>query len=69
MLIRNKLGPKADSILTKKAAVDCLKNFENIKREFNPYDQDCENEYEIPIKGAPEMPEIGLEEGHLKLSK
>jgi hypothetical protein len=68
-LIRNKLGAKADTILTKKTAVECLRYFESIKREFNPYDPDCENDFEIPIRGAPEMPEIGLEEGHLKLSK
>jgi hypothetical protein len=37
--------------------------------EFDPFEDDCEEEYEIHVKGAPEMPEIGLEEGYLKLSK
>jgi hypothetical protein len=46
-----------------------VRQFDTIKKEFDPFEGDCEEEYEIPIKGAPEMPEIGLEEGYLKLSK
>lgn len=46
-----------------------MKEFDTIKREFNPLDGDCEEEFEIPLRGAPEMPHIGLEEGHLKLTK
>jgi hypothetical protein len=55
--------------LTAKALPEALKEFDSIKREFNPLDGDCESEFEIPLRGAPEMPHIGLEEGHLKLTK
>jgi len=63
------LGDKADSILTRKCIVETVRQFDTIKKEFDPFERDCEEEYEIPIKGAPEMPEIELEEGYLKLSK
>jgi hypothetical protein len=32
-------------------------------------DGDCDAEFEIHLRGAPEMPHIGLEEGYLKLTK
>ena len=46
-----------------------MRQFDTIKKDFDPFEEECEQEYEIPIRGAPEIPEIGLEEGHLKLSK
>ena len=63
------IGDTADSILTRKCIVETVRQFDTIKKEFDPFEGDCEEEYEIPIKGAPEMPEIGLTEGYLKLSK
>jgi hypothetical protein len=49
-----------------------VKTFESaIKFHFNPYSDDCEDEFEIPIrgKGIPEIPEIGLEDGTLNISR
>jgi hypothetical protein len=68
-LLRRKLGNKAASILTPKNLAGALNKFDSIKRDFNPMDGDYEAEYEIYLRGAPEMPHIGLEEGHLKLTK
>ena len=68
-LIRKKLGTKADSIITLNIASELNKQFDSIKRNFDPYDPDCESVYEIPMRNAPEMPNIGLEEGYLKLSE
>jgi len=67
-LLRRRLGLSAALILNAKVKAETLKKFDSIKRRFNPFDGDCETEYEIPLRGAPEMPHIGLEEGHLKLT-
>ena len=40
-----------------------------IKRQFNPLDPDCEDEYEIPFAGSADIPDIGLEAGYLKIRK
>lgn len=49
---------------------NAVKAFEGaIKFQFDPFDDDCDTEYEIPLRGAPNIPSIGLEEGYLKISK
>lgn len=69
-LIRRRLGSLAESILTPKVAAAVSHQFEAINRNFNPYDQESDMDYyEVPLRGAPEMPHIGLEEGFLRLSK
>lgn len=69
-LVRTKLGRKAESIITEQLAAEIMSQFDTIKRKFNPFDNGCESEYEIgPLRGAPEMPDIGLMEGYLKISK
>lgn len=40
-----------------------------IKRQFNPYDSACDTEFEVSIAGVSDIPEIGLEDGYLTLSK
>ena len=61
---------KAESIITEQLAAEIIGQFDTIKRKFNPFDKGCESEYEIgPLRGAPEMPDIGLMEGYLKISK
>jgi hypothetical protein len=40
-----------------------------IKSRFNPYEETCETEFEIPISGVPDDLDVGLEEGYLKLLK
>src|SRR5579862_4019252 len=58
-LIRNKLGNKADSIITPKVAAEINSKFDTIKRQFDYYDKDGDPEYEIQLRNAPEMPHIG----------
>lgn len=69
-LLKNRLGNKADAILIRRTLADILRHFENhIKYIFDPFDESNETEYEIPIYGAPELPEIGLEESYLRITK
>jgi hypothetical protein len=69
-LVRRRLGSKAPQILTQKALTQCARAFENlIKCTFDPEDENAEDEYELPIPGAPDSPDIGLEDGYLRLSK
>jgi hypothetical protein len=50
--------------------IDAIRNFDcSFKVDFDPYSPDCEDEYEVPLPGAPNIPSMGLEEGYLKLSK
>ena len=41
----------------------------SIKTQFNPYDRDCEDEYEIRLYGSPDIPEAGLEADYMTLTK
>jgi hypothetical protein len=70
--VRNRLGIIAYDVLTARRLSAILYHFEhNIKREFNPYDHDCPQEYIIPLVGndVPDAPKVGLEDGYLTLSK
>jgi hypothetical protein len=70
MLLRRKLGDQAATILTAKRINEAIRFFENnIKRVFNPYDSMCETEFEVPLNNVPDIPDIGLQDGYLKLSK
>jgi hypothetical protein len=69
-LLRKKLGPQADTILTPRRLKASMTYFESsIKCNFNPYDEACDMEYEVPLSGTIDIPEIGLEEGYMKLSR
>ena len=70
-VLRRKLGRHADGILRKPRTLDeAVNHFENaIKRQHNPYSQDCEEEYEIPMAGVVDIPHIGLEAGYLRFSR
>jgi len=66
--LRQKLGRHADSILTRNTLNEARRYFEDsIKRTFNPNDTD--DDFDVPLRGADDIPAIGLEEGYLKLSK
>jgi hypothetical protein len=68
-LLRARLGEKADELLTPKRLSGTQRHFDTlIKCQYNPYEY-CEEEYEIPLPGAPDQPEIALEGGYLKLTK
>lgn len=65
-----KLGQQAAHIWTKRRETDARTFFDNaIKRQFNPYDRDNEETYEIPLNNSPDIPEIGLTDGYLSLGK
>lgn len=73
-LLRTKLGNYAEEILERTRLERAMRHFESsIKRQFNPYDEDYgrdgENGFEVPLKGAPDLPECGLEFGYLKLTR
>jgi hypothetical protein len=70
-LLRKKLGRHAKRILTAESLEEPMTNFENaLKRNFNPYEPDCEEAYEIRLSGRPpDIPEAGLEAGYIKVTK
>jgi hypothetical protein len=69
-LLRKKLGHHSKRLLTDKRLLSAINFFEgSIKRNFNPYDPNCEKEFEVPLTGSESIPEIGLEDGYLMLSK
>jgi hypothetical protein len=69
-LLRRKLGLHANTILTDRPTSDLLRYFDNnIKRTFNPLGTRCATEYEIAIAGVSNIPEIGLEDGYLTLTR
>jgi hypothetical protein len=68
--VKEKLGRHAPLLWTPRRALEAAKYFENgIKRYFNPYDKECEMDYEIPLVGAADAPDVGLEAGYLRLKK
>lgn len=70
-LLRDHLGPHCQKVLTPKRLMEAVKHFEGqLKLNFDPYDQTyCDNEFEIPLPGAPDIPSVNLETGYLKLTK
>lgn len=67
--LHQRLGSRAD-ILTPKMIQNAVKTFEgNVKFQFDPYSDGCEAEFEFPLRGAPDIPSIGLEEGYIKVSR
>src|SRR5271169_81299 len=68
-LLRQRLTRSGNLNVSEGSISRTLGSFEHIKQEFNPYEAECEMEYEIAIPGAPDVPEIGLEEGYLMLSR
>ena len=69
-ILRRKLGRRADTLLKARTLDEAVNYFENaIKRQYNPYSQDCEDEYEIPMAGVVDIPAIGLEAGYLLFTR
>lgn len=65
-MLKRKLGDHADKILTPRLLETLKNDFDNgIKRNF---DEDLEEEPEIEMGNAPDIPEIDLEDGLLKLT-
>ena len=56
-------------ILTPKRVAEAVKTFEqDIKFTFNPYSDDEEDSFEIPLPGAPDIPQLKLIECCLPIS-
>jgi hypothetical protein len=69
-LVRGRLGNRVDDVLSERALSVSMEMFNSwIKCTFDPDDEDGEDEYDIPLPGAPQIPEIELQGGYLRLSK
>jgi hypothetical protein len=69
-VLREKLGEHADTLLKPRTLAEAINHFDtSIKRQFNPYSTDCEEEYEIPLTGALDMPALNVVAGYLTLQK
>lgn len=63
--------PQMKSFLNAKHLAELVRQFEtSIKHRYNPYDASCDNDFEIPVGAmVPDMPEVGIKDGYLKLSR
>jgi hypothetical protein len=69
-LLKKKCGDLAKTILTPKRVNEAIRFFESsIKQAFNPFDIASDDEYEIPLFGAPDVAHIGLDDNYLTLKK
>lgn len=70
-LIRKRFAQHGqESFLTGRRLAEVVRHFStSIKRQFNPYHESCDIEFEISVGVAQNIPEISLEDGYLKLSK
>jgi len=69
-LLRRKFEGAGARVLDEKRLADLLRQFDStIKRQFNPFDSQAETEFEISVAGIQDMPQIGLRDGYLRLSK
>jgi hypothetical protein len=69
-VIQKRLGDQADSILTPKRLADSVQLFDRyIKPAYNPFDSNATLDFGVPIACAPDIPDIGLEDGYLCLTE
>jgi hypothetical protein len=69
-LIRKRFEGVGAKLLDEKRLADLVRQFDNsIKRQFNPFDPSVETDFEISVSGIQDMPQIGLRDGYLMLSK
>ena len=69
-LLRKKFEGVGVHLLDERRLADLLRQFDSaIKRQFNPFDSQAETEFEISVAGIQDMPQIGLHDGYLRLSK
>jgi hypothetical protein len=68
-LLRRKLGAKANSVLTPNRLREAMRYFDTgVKCSFNRCNEACETEFDVPLPGAADSPDINLEDGYLKLT-
>ena len=69
-LIRQKLGPRIEGTLNARTLAEAMRSFETqIKCQFNPLGSTYQGAFEVPLPGAPDTPDIGLEGGFMTLAK
>jgi len=69
-LIRHKLGTNASRILTRPRVAELQRYFEvRLKKDFNPYDPNCQAVISVGFPGLPDIPEASIRSGYLKLTK
>jgi len=69
-LIRNIFRRVGIQKIEKKILGELLRSFQSqIKTQFDPMTPDALNEYEVAVPGIPDMPQIGLRDGYLALTK
>jgi hypothetical protein len=69
-LLRKRFEGVGVQLLDERRLGDLLRQFDSsIKRQFNPYDSQAETDFEISVAGIQDMPQIGLRDGYLTLSK
>jgi hypothetical protein len=70
VLLRKKFGRAGTNVLDERRLADLIRQFDSsIKRQFNPFDECCETEFNIPVSGVQDIPEIGIHDGYLFISK
>lgn len=66
-LLYEKVG---QDILTPRCLADAVKNFEEgLKQDFDPFSNDCDDEFEIPLPGIPDNESLGIIAGYITLPK
>jgi hypothetical protein len=69
-MIKNIFKQVAIQNVERKTLGELLRSFQNqIKRQFDPVGPYAQAEYEVAVPGMPDMPQIGLRDGYLALSK
>jgi hypothetical protein len=64
------LGGHAARVLTDKRLAEAKHCFEtSIKIQFDGFDSEFDDDFEVPLNGADDLPDCGLEAGYLKLNK
>jgi hypothetical protein len=65
-----RLGSDVKYVLTPKRLSEAVKSFEaNIKFSFDPFEPDCEEDFEISLPGAPDRVFLDLKDGYLTVTK
>jgi Ethanolamine utilization protein EutJ (predicted chaperonin) len=68
--LQQRLGSRARDVLKGQTLAGAVHHFElAIKLIFNAWSDSCPSHFEIPLRGAPNIPELSLNEGYLTISK
>ena len=69
-LVRNKVGTRYLEIWSEGIRRRIREYFsDNIKEDFNPTSDDCQEEFNVPFDDVPDLPQIGIQAGFLTLRK